>query len=51
MCDHLSIYEEFFGVKEGELLSFSFSESKRENCYLFPFLFSAPNSPPPPRDT
>ena len=24
MCDHLSIYEEFFGVKEGELLSFSF---------------------------
>lgn len=24
MCDHLSIYEDFFGVKEGELLSFSF---------------------------
>ena len=24
MCNHLSIYEEFFGVKEGELLSFSF---------------------------
>lgn len=24
MYNHLSIYEEFFGVKEGELLSFSF---------------------------
>lgn len=24
MCDHRSIYKEFFGVNEGELLSFSF---------------------------